>query len=240
MPLSNLFHHPDSTAPAWETRRQHGHKSQPESSQITTGAALSVEGEGMGWALSLWRIAYEPHCAQELSLLSAETVRLSRRKTQPQMYPTKCLIWASLLKLRGWAGRIPSVHCKHSRKMPWTSSSDSGPITLLGSHCAPHPCLKSLFKFFKWYKETGPKFCKENLTFNRILLFIVWRIEKSRMKTAAQDLRQTQRLAVYTQAHMHTQHVLRQHQIPCLMRPFQCSHVLWRGKGVSTLLGALP
>lgn len=27
---------------------QHGHKCQPESSQTTAGAALSVEGEGMG------------------------------------------------------------------------------------------------------------------------------------------------------------------------------------------------
>lgn len=37
---------------------------------------------------SLWRIVYGLHCAQELTLPSAITIRPRRRKTQLQMYPT--------------------------------------------------------------------------------------------------------------------------------------------------------
>lgn len=117
------------------------------------------------------------------------------------MYPTKCLTLASLLKLRGWASRIPSVYCKHSS---WLTAVVGDPgkcpecpaLTLAPSLCWGHTVhLIPVSNLFLWYKETGPKFCKENLTFNRMLLFIVWRLEKSRMKTAAQDLRQTQQLA---------------------------------------------
>lgn len=110
-PVPLLFQH-DS---AWG---QHGHKYQPKPPQSTAEAALHWKENG--W--EVWDPVYSSagakeecsavsgiatrgthadtsfelglHWAQEITLPSARIIRPRRRKTQLQMYPTKCLLLA--------------------------------------------------------------------------------------------------------------------------------------------------
>lgn len=165
--------------------------------QITAGAALSMEGEWMGWAVSVWGIAYGPHCAQELSIPSARTRRPRGRKNQLQMYPTKYIsifVGTERVDQQGSQNALQtlSLACyghRRLRKMPCAA-----PLTLTHHSALVTLCTSSLsqISFLRYREETGSKFYKENLTFNRIVLILVWRFEKSEMKTTAQGLRSAQ------------------------------------------------